>query len=230
MRRWGRKTNFRVCFSIVAIIILIILTLIFFMIENKLKPTIKDIASSRANLIAVETINKTIYQTILGYTEYDDLINIHKDTENNITLIQANSLKISRLIAQSNLEIKKSMDELSGETFEIPIGQVLGSKLLASYGPRIKVKILPIGELDVQLLQDFYEAGINQTRHIIYLDIQMAIKIAIPMVTEKVLVDLKAPIAETIIVGRVPNTLVRLEGIDKLFKTSLYKEIEGFSN
>jgi sporulation protein YunB len=207
------------------LIMLIFIFMAFFplyIFEKNLKPTIKAVAESKANLIATEAINKTIYEDILKNIEYQDLVEIHKDTENKITLIQANSIQMSRLISETNLKIKDALNSLNGEVFEIPLGQALGSYLFAAYGPAIKVKILPIGEIAVKLQQDFHEAGINQTRHILYLDIYVSVKVVVPMATEKITVATKTPIAETIIVGSVPNTVVEIEGIDGILNGSLY--------
>jgi len=204
----------------------IIITLIL-IIDNNLKPTIKAVAEAKANLIATEAINKAIYEDVLKHVEYNDLIKIHKDSQNRITLIQANSIQISRLISETNLKIEEILNSLEGEVFEIPLGQALGSYIFATCGPNIKVKILPVGEIDVQLHQDFHEAGINQTRHILYLDTRVSVKVVVPMATEKVTVNTKAPIAETIIVGSVPNTVVRLDGAENFFKGSLYEGLNS---
>lgn len=207
--------------------ILIMIVLFISILENNLKPTIKAVAESKANLIATEVINKVIYEDVLRYVEYNDLVNIHKDNQNRITLIQANSIRISKLISETSLKIKEKLTALSGEAFEIPLGQALGSYIFAAYGPPIKVKILPVGEIDVQLYQNFQEAGINQTRHLLYLDTKVSVKVVVPMATEKVTVNTKVPIAETIVVGTVPDTVVRFDGTESFLKGSLYKGLNS---
>jgi len=208
-------------FLVIMIIILIIISTIY-IVENNLKPTIRAIAYSKANLATNEIINRTIYEEVLRDINYHDLIETHKDVDNKITLIQANTIQISRMMALTNLKIKEALNELNEEEFAIPLGQALGSYLFATHGPKIKVKILPVGELEVNLQQDFQESGINQTRHILYLDIRTAIKVVIPTVTEKITVSTKTPIAETIIVGPVPGTMVRLDGLDKLLYGNIF--------
>ncbi len=204
----------------------IIASLLFVWLEHNLKPTIKSFAESEANLIATEVINKAIYEKVLYQIDYNELITIHKDNYDRVSLIQANSIKISHLISSTNLEIRESLKELEKQNFEIPLGQALGSHFLATYGPKVKVKAIPVGEIDVQLIQDFHEAGINQTRHILYLDVNVDIRVVIPTLTDKIRVNTKAPIAETIIVGTVPETIVRLEGMDNLFRGSIYGGID----
>ena len=221
-RRFGGRRRLSGKFLLILILVLITFFL-FFLIENNIKPTIESIAKSKANLTAVEIINKTIYDDVLQTTKYDNLINVQKDAQQRITLIQANSIEISRLISQTGIKIKEALTQIEKQVIEIPLGQALGSYIFAAYGPPIKVRLLPVGEVEVKLHQDFYEAGINQTRHILYLDVSVLIKVVVPLFSEEFVVNTKAPIAETIIVGDVPNTLFRLEGIDGLLKGIFYQ-------
>lgn len=204
------------------ILVTLIMVLIIYIVEANIKPTVKSIAQSKANLTANQIINKTIYEEILEEFNYSDLIETHKDSDNKVTLIQANSVQISRLITSTNLKIKEALENLEDEKIYIPLGQALGSYIFATHGPKIKVTIVPVGELEVNLLQDFYEAGINQTRHILYLDIKTTLNVVIPTLSEKITVSTKAPIAETIIVGPVPNTIVRLDGLNNLLQGNMY--------
>ncbi|MFZ5942490.1 MAG: sporulation protein YunB [Bacillota bacterium] len=219
-RMGGRRIYIGKPFVIIVIIISLIIIPIY-LVENNLKPTIKAVAESRANLIATQAINEVIYNEVLENVKYNDLVEVHKDMDNKITLIQANTIKISRLIADTNIRIKEALESLSEESIEIPLGQALGSYLFAAHGPKINIKILPVGEINVKLAQDFSEAGINQTRHIIYMDINTSIRVVVPMATDKITVATQAPVAETIIVGSVPNTVLRLDGFNNLLKGSL---------
>lgn len=218
-RRVGIKISNK---SIVLIIIIVVIVSIIYIVETNLKPTIKSIAESKANLAANDIINRTIYEEILKDINYHNLIETHKDSDNKVTLIQANSIQISRLMSATNLKIKEALNDLNKEEITIPLGQALGSYLFATHGPRIKVKMIPIGELEVNLYQDFSESGINQTRHILYLDIRTTLQVVIPTVTEKIVVSTKTPIAETIIVGPVPSTIIKLDGLDNLFQGNIY--------
>jgi sporulation protein YunB len=185
---------------------LVLFIYLFSVVERNLEPTIIAISEARANLIATEAINKAIYEKVLDDIDYNDLIYIHKDTQQRITMMQANSIKISRLVAQANLEIKDTLKKLNGEVFQIPLGQTLGSQLLANYGPRINVKIVPVGAVNIKIVDDFQQAGINQVRHILYINVETNVKIVVPLVTKSVAVQTQIPIAETIIVGQVPST------------------------
>jgi sporulation protein YunB len=218
----GRRPLLRIKINnkvIVLLIIVLFFSCMIFLLEYKLKPTIKTIAQAKTNLITNEIINRVIYDEILQDVKYQNLIEINRDANNKVTFIQANTIQISRIMAETNIKLKEALDGLSEQEFSIPLGQAMGSYLFATYGPKLKVKILPaISELEVNLQHDFHEAGINQTRHILYLNIHTAIRIVIPMISEKVIVTTTRPIAETIIVGPIPNTMLRLDGLNSLLR------------
>lgn len=193
-------------------VVLTILSIyLFVIIEKNLKPTIIQISESRAHLIATEAIHKVLYEKVLNDVNYNDLVYVHKDTQLRITMMQANTIKINRIVSQANLEIKNTLLNLSDESFQIPLGQTLGSQILANYGPRINVKIVPVGTVDVKFLDEFQQAGINQVRHILYLNVATTVKIVVPLATKGITVSNQIPIAETIIVGQVPETYLGVQ-------------------
>lgn len=207
-----RLFSFKIPGTVVVLGLLVLIAILLFrIVESNLRPTIMSIAENRAHAIAIEAINKALYDKVLANVGYNDLVFLHKDSQQRVTVMQADSVKIARIISQANLEIKENLNNISEEVIRIPLGQALGSEILASYGPRINVTISPIGNVDVKLYDEFQQAGINQVRHILYLKIETNVKIVIPLVSDIVSVTNNIPIAETIIVGQVPDTFLGLD-------------------
>ncbi|NPV30294.1 MAG: sporulation protein YunB [Firmicutes bacterium] len=184
-------------------------SLTFFIFENNLKPTIREIAEAKARWVATEAVNNAIKQKIAESVDYHELIFVHKDSQGRIVLMQPNIVRINRLASDTTLAIQTTLKELADDQFFIPVGQVLGSQLLANYGPRIRVSICPVGTVRTNVFDRFEEAGINQTRHRLYLDIQSQVKVVIPLITSNVKVATQVPVTDTIIVGQVPETYVK---------------------
>lgn len=233
MPRWYKsrsglvRRNIKVPRILIILVVLALLAIYLFQIvDRNLRPTIIQIAQSRAHLIATETMNNALYEKVLKNTDYEDLMTIHKDSQQRITMMQANTIKVSRIVSEANLVIKESLKNLKDETFKIPFGQALGSPLLAHYGPDIRVKIVPVGTVKVGFVDRFQEAGINQVRHILYLNIETSVKIVVPLVTENVVVNSQVPIAETIIIGEVPSTYLGF-GSPYIMKDYLNESIKG---
>lgn len=202
-------------FPVKLLVLLLILALIiivpFGVVESNLKPTILAIAKAQAEQIAVKAIQDAVNEKVAKSVEYKDLIFIRTDNRGRVVLMQANTVKINSLAAEMTLDIQKSLYKLEGKVIPIPLGQVLKSQLLASLGPKIKVTLVPIGTVKVRVINDFQQAGINQTRHRLYLNVLGKVKIIIPLVSDYVEVESQVPIAETIIVGEVPQTYLNLD-------------------
>lgn len=196
----------------ICIVILLLITVVpFGIIESNLKPTILAIAKAEAEQVAVRAIQDAINEKVAKSVEYKDLIFIRTDNRGRVVLMQANTIKINSLAAETILDIQKSLSKLEGKVIPIPVGQVLKSQLLAAFGPKIKVTLVPIGTVKVKVADDFQQAGINQTRHRLYLNVFSQVKIIIPLVTDNIEVAAQVPIAETIIVGEVPQTYLNLD-------------------
>ena len=200
-----RRINY---YPYLLITLIFIIICIFLIIDYKLNASIIEIAKAKAQTTVVQDINTVVNQEIVSQIKYQDIVDIHKDKEDRIVLIQPNTIVLNRMMAATSLEVAKSLDNLSAENIEIPLGQITGSKILAGYGPLMKARIITVGQVYVDVLNKFEEAGINQTRHLIYFNISSKVKIAVPFLNEEINVSTTIPLAETIIIGEVPETYV----------------------
>lgn len=203
-----RRINY---YPYLLLIILFLILFIVFFFDYRLKASIIEIAKAKAQITVMETINTVINQQIVSKIEYQDIVDIHKDKQDRIVMIQPNTIILNKMMSGSVIEITHALDQLSEESIEIPLGQITGSKMLAGYGPKMRVKAIPVGQVNVDVLNKFDEAGINQTRHLIYFEIKCKVKVAVPFLNEDVQVSTTVPLAETIIIGNVPETYVGLD-------------------
>jgi len=159
-----------------------------------------------------ERISHIVNEQVVAQVNYQDIVDIHKDDQGRIVLIQPNTIILNKMMTNTVTEVSASLNEMEEQSLEIPLGEVTGSKILAGYGPRMKVRIIPAGQVHVSVLNKFDQAGINQTRHLIYFNIENTIKVAVPFLDEEVQVSAIVPLAETIIIGTVPDTYVGWSG------------------
>lgn len=206
-----------------AVIILIIGLTGYFFIDQRLKGSILQLAQSRAQLKVVEIINQAVNEKVVQETEYRDIVYVHKDDEGRIVMIQANTIVLNQIIAKTIGAVVQGLDQLDEEIIRIPLGQISGVSFLSGSGPRIGVKIVPSKQVAVAVKDRFEQAGINQTRHKIYLMINTKVKMAVPLMAKDVLVTTTIPMAETIIVGDVPETYVNFNGPLELLYPKLKK-------
>lgn len=192
--------------SMVALIMITIGFLIWF--DIRIKSSILAIAQAKVQLSETETINNIINREVVAKTSYSDLVKIHKDKDGRIVLLQPNTILINKIVTSTTAKISGSLEQMNEESVSVPLGQISGATLLSAYGPKIKVKVIPCGQVHVDIINRFDEAGVNQTRHLIYCSIKTDLKVAVPMMDEDIKVSTTVPLAETIIVGDVPRTYV----------------------
>ena len=199
-------------FFLLALLIFLIFRL-FILLEHNLRTTILRAAGVRANHNATEAVNEAILKNVAEGVSYQDLILLVKDDSGRIVFSQVNNAALSGIIAAANLHAQKALASVSREKIQIPLGQVFDSYLLAHVGPRIPVRISPLGVVKTNLIDKFESAGINQVRHKIYLEVQAEMQVVITLMAEKKEVSTTIPLVDAIYPGEVPRTVIDLQFI-----------------
>ncbi|MGI6357673.1 MAG: sporulation protein YunB [Bacillota bacterium] len=196
--------------AILLLVIALILLQILNLLDRNLRPSLQAIAAARAKVIATQAINEAINTKIAQEIKYGLLITVHTDYNGKPSWAQVNTMEVNRIVAATTLRVQESLAAIRGEVVRIPLGQALHSEFLSSMGPRIPFTIIPIGTVNVEVTDAFEQAGINQTRHKIYLDVYTDVQIVIPFVTNTVTVNSQVPIADVTYLGEVPQTVIDL--------------------
>lgn len=195
---------------------IVITVLLFFIlegflhVEKKLRPLLLTFAEIEANWTATDAINTAVMDKVARGLDYRDLIKIEQDDQGKVALARLNSGEANRVMAETYKAVKDALGVMERDTVKIPLGQVMDSYLLATYGPSIPVRFIPVGRVNTELIDIFEDAGINQTRHKIYLKIFTEVQILIPFTAQSITVETTVPIADTIYLGRVPDTVINL--------------------
>ncbi len=196
----------KVFFSIIIIILISIYGFIY--LDTKIKPAVFNIAEMRVKEIATKAVNESVYEEFAQNINYSDLIQIETDKDGKIISLQANTVLMNTLAADMTLLIQNNIQNVTSSQVQIPIGSIMGSQILSQYGPMIKLNIIPIGMSKVNFKTEFEDCGINQTRHKIFLEVETYAKIIVPFNTDTINIQTVVPIAETVIVGEVPQSYI----------------------
>lgn len=172
-----------------------------------MKPIVVDLATARTsnavNRIVVAAINDAVDS---GRVDYGRLVSFDKDAEGRVTALKSNMAEFNRLQASISDDILQRMADVSTTDLSIPIGTLTGSPLLAGRGPCLHVRMQSVGTATARFDNQFSSAGINQTRHRILLDVDVHVSILLPGLTTYTKVSNEISVAETVIVGGVPET------------------------
>jgi len=177
----------------------------YWTVDCLIRPSLSELAGVRAKQIAVENIQDTIQTKIVPELEYGELVDLRLTNDGRVAYMQPKTGVINRISSEATLAIQQRLTELRQETVKIPLGQVLGIKTLASYGPQLPIKIIPVGVVESSIKDQFDSTGINQVRHKILISLKTTIKMVVPLVREEIIINTDVPLAEAIIMGEVPD-------------------------
>ncbi len=151
-------------------------------------------------------INDTISRKFAeGSYDYDYFVQLDYGANGTVTAVRTNMARINALSSELLSDIVHAAD--GGElSLSIPIGNVLGSSLLLGKGPEIPVDITMLTSSHVDFRNELTDAGINQTKHQIKLDVVVDIDVIMPWQTVSTQVVSEILIAETVLLGDVPQT------------------------
>lgn len=221
-RRFKCKLNYNLSkinfFKYIILIILIIILISTANIYNNVfKPQLKQLAENKAYYLCNIAINEGVADVLYkNEISYDELVTFMKDDSGSITGIMTNLITVNRLKSEFTVTINGKIQNIEKAEIYIPMGNLTGMELLSGLGPKLNIYLIPTSTTLIDFKNSFIEAGINQTRHEIYLEVKSIISILMPNnFTTKTEVISKIPLVESVIVGKVPDTLTRVETADE---------------
>ena len=196
--------------KIIVIFIIAILSVIVSI--RAVNPIFEKMSEAEAKAIATKISNEKATEVMANY-KYQDLVTIMKDNNGNITAITSNIIPINEIISDVAVKIQEELDKVELKEINIPIGSFTGSKILAGRGPNVNIKLKTIGDVETDFRSEFKEAGINQTLHRLYLQVDCKVAILTPFQTLERNISNQVILAENVIVGITPNTYYNFEGM-----------------
>lgn len=196
------------------VIVLILLSAAYLLLERNLTSVILDTAYTRAHAIAVETMNEAVQKTLTPGVPYEQLITVRTDNEGRVTMLQANTVRMNELAVSVALSAQNELAMRDESVIFVPLGAAFKAPFLSALGPRIPVRLSPVGAVSATFATEFESAGINQTRHKIWLELHATVRLILPTGARPVAVDTQILIAESIIIGEVPSSYIHVPGTD----------------
>ena len=187
---------------------LAVLAGLFILFTRNLSPILISMAEARARQLAVEAMNRAIAEVMDSSVTYTDLMRVSHDSSGRVSMLEANATLMNEIASAAALTAQSKLDTLADEGVGLPLFAALVIDLFSGAGPIIRVSITPVGAVSTRFVTSFESAGINQTRHEISLEASVVMRIVIPAGADSVSVSTYVPIAESIIVGSVPESYV----------------------
>ena len=204
----GREIRGRL--FIFLIVFLLLLGYGFIFMNRIVKPTIISIGETKAKAMLTQVVNDVVKEKFTEDVQSGNLLNIKTNDEGKVTMVQADSAAMTRLSYDLAGRIQSRIKHMDEEKVMVPIGTILGSQILSQTGPKMNLKVLPLGATQIAFTAEFEETGINQTKYKVYLVVKSKAKVLVPFSSNNIDLETVLLVAETIIVGDVPQTYVNV--------------------
>lgn len=183
------------------------------MIDSHLRPLIKSYGINQAKLVSTQAVNDAVERVMQAENvKYADLVDVAKNTDGDIISIESDVIKINSLKAEVTNAILDELKARESIQVSIPLGTLMDWDLMTGRGPKIPIKISVSGTALTTMSSRFESAGINQTSHQIMMTIEIILYAAIPGFDSSTTVETTFMIAETVLVGKVPDSFTDVDG------------------
>lgn len=179
---------------------------VFSFFNMKTSTMLREVAQSELESIAFDIVGRTVEEELLrDGADYDDLVHIEKNANGDITSITTDIKRLNLLKLRVLNRLSEEMFERNEDVIKIPLGNLTGIDFLTGVGPDVTFRTMWVSSVNGEYRNTFDEAGINQTRHQIMLD--FTINVGMMFAGREIGTDvgLSVCVAETVIVGTVPD-------------------------
>ena len=197
-------SKFHLKHKLFAFFIVFLLVLILYS-KYLVVPVVIKNTESQIKSYATKSINYAIAETMNQNVSYGELINIVKDKNENVSFIEANSVRINLLSKTMSKVVMSNFLKFAKLPIKIPVGSFSGIAILSGIGPKLAFNISPFGEVLCSFSSKFDSAGINQTYHKLYLIISLKVNVVFPFERLQVFSDSEVLLCETLIIGEIPE-------------------------
>lgn len=203
IRRWLRRL----------VVLTLVLLILFFALRSKYRLVIDELAQTQVKNTTSDLTNDAIAKQIAEETiRYDRIVYFEKDLDGRITALKTNMSEVNRLKTDILNIINDEILALDTSDIGIPLGSLIFPEFLSGKGPAIPVHILSIRNSDANFVSHFSQAGINQTLHRLNMEVSVDVAVLVLGKTSSFTVTSEVVVAETVIVGDVPQTYLQTGG------------------
>ena len=182
----------------------------------RLFPMVEELAVTRVTNQTARLINDAIDAQIRdGVVDYSNMVLLEKDDTGAVTALKTNISEMNALKTRILDTVNEEILQLNVEEIGVPIGNLLVPALFSGRGPYLPVKVLTVRSSEAAFSNQFTQAGINQTLHQIIMTITIDMTIVTPAGTEQVDTSSQVVVAETVIVGTVPESYLAIAGVQR---------------
>lgn len=189
---------------------LVLLAALLLYSTDAVRPFAEALMMSQASIMCNLAVNQAVADSIGQLSGYEALVELVYDASGRICALRSQAAAVNRLRAQMTEAVNRALSALPSSTIGIPIGTVTGWEWLSGRGPKVSMKMIPSSYTTVTMENVFDSAGINQTRHQILFHFKVSLTALLTPYSVSTDVTVTVCVAETVIVGVVPEMFAGL--------------------
>lgn len=206
-----RRLLFRLLLGFILALVFVVTVVLLF--RHKYQDAVLNLAETQVKNSTSDLINDAIDRQIeTGHIQYDRIVFFEKDLNGRITALKTNMSEVNRLKTDILNIINDEILALDTTRLGIPVGNFVLPEVMSGKGPEIPVDIIAIRNSDAAFYSDFTEAGINQTVQKLTMDVSVDVSVLVLGKISNFTVNSQVVVAETVIVGQVPEMLLQSGG------------------
>ena len=195
------------------LILLCVLLVAFLLFRSRYRQVIRELTQTQVTNATSDLINDAVARQIgQGDIAYDRIVYFEKDLNGKITALKTNIGEVNKLKTATLNTINDEILSMDASQIGIPLGSLILPEFLSGRGPRLPVEVLTIRNSDADFDSNFSHAGINQTLHQVHMTVWVDVAVLVLGSTVSFSVEADVVVAETIIVGDVPDTFLQTGG------------------
>ncbi len=178
----------------------------------RIHPLLVTLSESKAESVTLKIIHNTVNEFLLQHqVDYDDVIQIGYDETGSISYVSSDMAKLNRFKSQIAADVQTAFDTYDFGTIALPVGTIIGGSMLVGRGPPLRFRVDMSCNVECTFQNVFDDAGINQTRHQILLEVKASTFAIARFCKTTSQVSTNFVIAETVVVGKVPEYYTNVE-------------------
>lgn len=185
--------------------------LLILCLDIQLRPVLEAMATAQVRNVVTRHLDELVAREVarLGLG-YGDMVRLETGTDGAVTTLTSDMTRLNELRTSLVTAAIEDIGGIATQELTIPVGNLTGLQLLSGRGFSLPVQVVSVRTVRGAFSSLFTDAGINQTRHQIMLEMTADLDILLPGETMRTEVVTQVPVAETIIVGTVPEAYVRI--------------------
>ena len=206
-----QKNEKRRRFAKIVVFALFLLLSCVLIYNLQILPVLFPLAKAKCTTELTDAVNRIVRARMQSDSDgYADFVRLHFGEDGSVASVETNTPRLAKL---SGDVVGDVTDALTHErmTVRIPLGSLSGSALLSGKGPDVRVKLAVSQKITCAVRGDFTESGINQTLHRVFLRVTVEVCALLPGAVQTFSVPTDICVAETVIIGKVPEAYTRID-------------------